>query len=358
MSQTNINSNFFSAGRVLPMLKILILALILSVGVSYVLAAAPASNPPTCDLAIDACNPPLHTGARAQIKTGGISVGSLISTGDALLNNSLGIAIGAGLPTANLDVAGTLRFRGNVGDATSAPAAGKVLTAMDATGVAKWQTSSSNYQIKTGWYPLAYNTACGGVCHIAVSFNSPFAAGVRPVVTAQPMWVTATGDESPSWGVSDITNTGFTLQFHSPSGARFGGGESGLMWTAVYDPSNAFDPSTMYHLSCYAVADPKTTTGVNAGKAGTNWYIVAPNIAGSPGTAANSIRVFNGDQPDPPPLLANTIYDTNYLPTKVPGSVSTQYLAPGTYTRKFAVSDLYHTTPAEYGRTSCSVTIQ
>lgn len=267
ISQTNIKSGSGSIqyGRILPALKILILALILSVGAGYVFASAPNSNPPVCDIAIDACNPPVNTGSKDQVKTGGFTAANLFSNGNAWINNSLGIAIPAGtLPTANLDVAGTMKFRGDpIGNPDHVPGPGKVLTYEDETGNVVWGESvASGYAIQSGWKWFDPNGAtissCFSRCTIPVTFTNPFPAGVTPIVTAQPQWITYTnfGDGNISgastWGVTSVTNTGFVFVYHSTYNNTYG--DTGLFWTAMYKPGtnavvNNFTCESSYSVS-------------------------------------------------------------------------------------------------------------
>lgn len=94
-------------------LKVIALALVLSVGISYVSAwTAPTATPPSGNVAA-----PVNVSSSAQIKTGDFSAWNLFSNG-VVTNN---------LATNNLAV-------------ITGAAAGKVLTSIDASGNAAWQT--------------------------------------------------------------------------------------------------------------------------------------------------------------------------------------------------------------------------
>lgn len=101
--------------------RVVVLALLLSVGVTYVFAnwEAPKNTPPTCvtdpDLANyqDGCLPPIHVGIKAQEKEGALTVGAFESKLLAIFDTQV-------------------RIKG------TAPSAGKVLTSVNNIGDAVW----------------------------------------------------------------------------------------------------------------------------------------------------------------------------------------------------------------------------
>jgi hypothetical protein len=98
-------------------LKVIALALTLSIGISYVSAwTAPTATPPGGNVAA-----PINVSSSSQIKTGDLSVWSLI--GNSVTTNSLRVASGA--------------------------AAGRVLTS-DASGNASWQVASGGTAYSAG----------------------------------------------------------------------------------------------------------------------------------------------------------------------------------------------------------------
>ena len=108
-------------------LKVITLALILSVGISYVSAwTAPSATPPSSNVAA-----PVNVSSTAQIKTGDFSAWNLISNG-VVTNNAV----------VTNSIAGNTVATNNLVVATGA-AAGKVLTS-DATGNATWQIPASS----------------------------------------------------------------------------------------------------------------------------------------------------------------------------------------------------------------------
>lgn len=120
--------------------------------------------------------------------------------------------------------------------ATSTPAAGKVLTAIDSLGNAAWQTPASipgGPVIKSGTASLVcanYSTPGS----VAVTFPSAFATA--PQVTITPNWTNYSGDEAPSWWITNVTTSGFTIHVHtSGSGTCYGntGAAAGIYWIAV-----------------------------------------------------------------------------------------------------------------------------
>lgn len=331
-------------------LKVLALALILSVGVSYVLASAPVGGPPNCPTTIDACNGPVHTGATSQTKVGPLWADIIGSNGNAYINGRLGIAIGAANPVAaNLDVAGTVRFRGDSSDAASLPAVGKVLTAINANGDMKWQTPSSNLQMKTGWYPFAYNTVCSAVCKVPITFPTPFPVGTQPVVTAQPMWVTSTNNETTSWAVSDITNTGFSFVYHSPAGADSGAGDTGMMWTAIYDPANDFSPSSFKDMSCRT----EVVAGVSYPKT-VKWYLTVPYAVPTLKVklmqGSTVLTVFPAANPKDFKTIANAS-------RKVENLIGTATLNAGTYVGTYTVIDGNHPINVDPATIECTAIV-
>lgn len=159
----------------------------------------PPSAPPTG-------NPdaPVNVGSATQTKLGWLGVRGLIATDFTL--------------------------------ATGTPAAGKVLTAIDSLGNAAWQTPASisgGPVIKSGMAPFAcanYSTPGS----VAVTFPSTFATS--PQVTITPNWTNYSGDEAPSWWITNVTTSGFTIHIHtSGSGTCYGntGAAAGVYWIAI-----------------------------------------------------------------------------------------------------------------------------
>lgn len=289
--QNNIKNKLFVASSV-NFLKVLLLALILSVGISYVFAVgAPAANPPTCPPELDACNSPVHTGLRLQTKTGDLWVnGVLGANSNAFVNGRLGIGIGAGsLPDTNLDLAGTFKFRANpVSDPAGAPGAGKVLTSTDSFGNAKWlapvtSSDTNNLMIKIGVDSTPMSCGAGtSACVKDVTFPVAFPIGMTPsVVTAQPKWTRDNSSEHSTWRVTDITRNGFKFTMTQPHDNSAAGGENGVMWSAYAD-------ATTYNASTLSTASCRSTYG-NTGATTQRviWWGSAPNAYGS-ATAYNA----------------------------------------------------------------------
>jgi len=128
--------------QLLSTAKVVLLALVLSFGLSYALAwTAPTATPPGANVAA-----PINAGNTAQEKTGGLTVGSLTTAGAVTAGSvsapnvlttsataqtkSGGLTVGS-LTTTGLTNTGTLRV-------TSGAGATKVLTS-DASGNATWQ---------------------------------------------------------------------------------------------------------------------------------------------------------------------------------------------------------------------------
>lgn len=85
-------------------IKVVALAVILSLGLSYVYAwTAPSTNPPTGNVSA-----PINTGTTAQVKDGSFGVNGLLrGYGDVIVDGNVGI--GTASPSAKLDVAGTVK---------------------------------------------------------------------------------------------------------------------------------------------------------------------------------------------------------------------------------------------------------
>lgn len=113
--------------KIIQTMKILVLALILSMGISYIFAdwTQPKSAAPTCTSGDPGCDAPIHVGDNAQWKKGGLTIG------------------GSKVPSAGykLEVPGLASFQGIVTQAitiTTGAGANKVLIS-DENGVASWK---------------------------------------------------------------------------------------------------------------------------------------------------------------------------------------------------------------------------
>ncbi len=214
-------------------LSIALLALVLSVGVSYVWAGtwtAPGSTPPNGN--VDA---PVNIGVGHQNKLGSLSINTTASSPDPY----------------GLDVFGISRFFGDVRiGSTTSPASltvvdasviagtanGKVLTS-DANGKGTWQTpSGGGVVVKNGNAVIACaDYGSSGPGSQAVTFPSAFTSA--PTVVITPNWSNYSGDEAPSWWVTNVTTTGFTINVHtqnSSSGCIGNLGAAGRVhWVAV-----------------------------------------------------------------------------------------------------------------------------
>ncbi len=136
--------------------KIIILALVLSLGISQLTAwTGPQSTPPNCTSGQAGCDAPIHVGLSGQIKSGGLTVGQDLTGGISqvgLYVRNGRVAIGnledlTG--QATLDVGGKIRIRGG-GDGPVLPgqeynsvSEGAVLTAVGNGGLAEWRLPAS-----------------------------------------------------------------------------------------------------------------------------------------------------------------------------------------------------------------------
>lgn len=123
----------------LQTLKVVILALTLTVGVNYIFAVD--WTPPTATPPGGNTSAPLNVTNAGQIKWGGLTVAAnpTVTNGLIVANGKTGLATQA--PTRTLDVAGETRLRGHLyGVDNNAGSVGQVLT-RTSTGPA-WQTAS------------------------------------------------------------------------------------------------------------------------------------------------------------------------------------------------------------------------
>src|SRR5438552_208360 len=76
--------------------KIIFLALVLSFGIQYV--SAVWTPPPSSTVApANNASAPIHVGTEAQVKAGGLSVGSFLSNGGALFQTTVGVGLPSGV---------------------------------------------------------------------------------------------------------------------------------------------------------------------------------------------------------------------------------------------------------------------
>jgi hypothetical protein len=146
--------------NILQPIKILILGLVLSLGVSYVFAALQGA-PPTGNVA-----GPLNVGPSAQTKEGSLDIsggnlrvlsGGFRSVGSALFDDMVeigGIVLNPAdnklIVSGNSKMSGNLTVTGTVKITGGSPGLGKVLTS-DANGVGTWQTVTSTPTVTEFW---------------------------------------------------------------------------------------------------------------------------------------------------------------------------------------------------------------
>jgi hypothetical protein len=146
----------------------------------------------------------------------------------SLLQNKLGWLGVKGLVTTDLTLA------------TGTPAVGKVLTAIDALGNATWATPAGGNE--GNWETGEITLPCQAYAWSTsqnVTFTKIFA--VAPKIITQPKWERYTGNESAAWWVTNVTTTGFTMNYGTPnSGSCYpSSGGNGIMWVAVGQGSGA-----------------------------------------------------------------------------------------------------------------------
>lgn len=161
---------------------------------------------------------PPNSNADAPVNIGG---GAQTKTGSLTLNSSLADSIG-------------LILGGKIKIVDGTQAAGRVLTS-DANGLGTWQdvSVSSSQVIKSGAATLACANY-GTPGSVAVTFSPAFTS--VPNVTITPNWANYSGDEAPSWWITNLTASGFTINVHTTSGGTCIGnlGATGRVhWIAV-----------------------------------------------------------------------------------------------------------------------------
>jgi hypothetical protein len=96
--------------NILNTLKVVTLALMLSIGIGYISAAAP-SSPPSCPAGWVGCDAPLNQGFATQTKSGGLLSSTIFSSPLAVFGK---IGVGITEPVAELDVDGEIHATGDV----------------------------------------------------------------------------------------------------------------------------------------------------------------------------------------------------------------------------------------------------
>ena len=159
-----MNNQTFSI-KTLSTIKVVVLALVLGLGISYAQAVwtGPTAAPTGGNVAA-----PLNVGATAQTKTGDLTVGNLTLTGSTIKPSSQSNAGGlflnynTGLYTAMMgnsnswvwyvnNQTGDTYTKGTATIAGGSPAAGKVLTATNNLGDATWQTPGGGFGVGQTW---------------------------------------------------------------------------------------------------------------------------------------------------------------------------------------------------------------
>jgi hypothetical protein len=200
---------------IIQQIKFIVVAVALAAGVSYASTwTAPLSSPPTCVSGNPGCDAPINVGSLAQTKLGSLVVNGISSST---------------YPTG-LQVWGLSQFEGPVQIIDGSQAAGSVLSS-DANGDAKWIATSSlglggsasANNMESGTVPLAcgsYGDSGSGVFASnghSTSFRFPTAFSSTPRVVITSNWTNYSGDEAPSWWLTNVTSTGFTLNVHTTS---------------------------------------------------------------------------------------------------------------------------------------------
>ena len=125
--------------KILQNIKVIILAIIIVIGVGYVMAwTSPPANPPSNNVAA-----PINASTSPQSKAGPLSLG----TTNPPTTGSILDVIG-NIATQGLSVNGASIFNGQVQVRSGTPGLGKVLTAIDANGTMVWQNPPNSSPIK------------------------------------------------------------------------------------------------------------------------------------------------------------------------------------------------------------------
>jgi hypothetical protein len=121
--------------NIIEAIKVSVLSLIIvsSVSVTYAVWQSAPQNPPACDTAVyPGCNPPINVSATPQYKQGALALGKTTSP-----------IVGADLDVQGIASVGALAIAGDISIGGGTPADGMVLTAVDATGLAQWETPAA-----------------------------------------------------------------------------------------------------------------------------------------------------------------------------------------------------------------------
>jgi hypothetical protein len=126
--------------------KLLILAIALSAGTSYIFAdwSAPSALPPTCPAGSPGCDAPLNIGNATQAKSGSLFIGQSSVPSGPTAYTGLGYLEANALITGSATI-GTngLTLNGPVTLPSGIPTAGQALESSDTSGDLKWATLPS-----------------------------------------------------------------------------------------------------------------------------------------------------------------------------------------------------------------------
>ena len=152
-----MNNQTFSI-KTLSTIKVVVLALVLGLGISYAQAVwtGPLASPPNCTAGNPGCDAPINVSATAQTKTGDFTAGGL-TLGRLFASSSFISPSGTSTKALHLTSGyagftdinnlwrwyvlenGNTRQSGTISIGGGSPAIGKVLTATNSSGDATWQ---------------------------------------------------------------------------------------------------------------------------------------------------------------------------------------------------------------------------
>ena len=162
-------------------IKVLILTIIFSLGIGYIYAwTGPNGAPPTQNVSA-----PLNVGSTTQDKEGKLRINTSLTSpfvlglevfGSAFVENNVGIGIQN--PSAKIDVDGAVRIRGGN------PTEGKVLTAINDSGDAVWQSVPASSNEGYTFFVLNPQSYCAANIRQAENLLSPICPPSFKIITS------------------------------------------------------------------------------------------------------------------------------------------------------------------------------
>ncbi|MES2470697.1 MAG: hypothetical protein V4526_00460 [Patescibacteria group bacterium] len=288
--------------RLIATIKVVALALLLSVGASYILAAAPP-NPPACPAEHPGCDAPIHTGVTTQIKKGNFFSNDTIFSITGLFTK---LGVNNVEPVAQLDVVGDIHATEDI--------------CTDAGGGVCLGSSAATPAMQFMQVPVSYDLNPTG-SEVALTLGSEVPAGTAAVLVSVSVSSDArvyfyTMDSVFTGGVGGRTGAGETVssaggQLILPIDSskrlkyKLTGGDSDIIILASVDASSRSpitatcspNKTTAPDTDANTTSDNVTwTANVSNAPAGTTYAWKSTGMTGSvsSGTLGSYTKTFSG----------------------------------------------------------------